>query len=365
MRAVVFTDPDLPVELLDVDLAAPGPTEVLVDVVAAGVCHSDLHVRQGDWALPVPLVMGHEGSGIIREIGADVTGLAVGDHVVLSWIAPCGTCRQCLAGRPARCEIAADVVAPGGVLNDGTSRLSMAGRPLHHYLGVSSFAEQAVVPAAGAIKVRPDAPLDLLCLVGCAVATGVGAVRNTAAVPPGATVAVIGCGGVGLSVVQGARLAGAQRIVAIDVNADKLDLASALGATDTLVAGPGGVAAAMEELIPGGVDFCFDAIGRTSTTEQAIALLGIGGAAVLVGIPRAGARAAFEPQLLVDRDQRILGSNYGGTRPAVDIPAIVDAVMSGDILLEPMVSARRPLHEADAALRDLAGGAALRQLLVP
>ena len=365
MRAVVFTDPARPVEILEVELAPPGPAEVRVDIAAAGVCHSDLHVRQGDWELPLPLVMGHEGSGIVSEIGSAVSDLAVGDHVVLSWVAPCGRCRQCLAGRAVRCEVAADVVAPGGVLNDGTSRLSVEGRPLHHYLGVSSFAEQAVVPASGAVKVRPDAPLEVICLVGCAIATGIGAVVNTAAVPAGATVAVIGCGGVGLSVVQGARLAGAARIVAIDVRRDKLDLAVQLGATDTIDAAGGGTVDALRDLLPDGVDFCFDAIGRTSTTEQAIQVLGLGGAAVIVGIPPAGARASFEPQLLVDRDQRILGSNYGGVRPSVDIPRIVDAYMDGRIAIDPMISARLRLEDAEQALRDLAGGAALRQLLIP
>ena len=365
MRAVVFSDPTVPVEVMDVDLAPPGPDEVLVDIAAAGVCHSDLHVRRGDWSLPVPLVMGHEGSGTVREIGPGVTDLAVGDHVVLSWIAPCGRCRQCLAGRAARCEVAADVVAPGGVLNDGTGRLRVGDRQLHHYLGVSSFAEQAVVPATGAVKISKDAPLDVMCLVGCAVATGIGAVRNTAQVPPGATVAVIGCGGVGLSAVQGARMAGAERIIAIDINADKLDLAVTLGATDTVDAAGGDTVETVLDLVRGGLDFCFDAIGRTTTTEQAIQLLGIGGAAVIVGIPPAGARARFEPQTLVDRDQRILGSNYGGISPAVDIPRIVEDYLEGRILIDPMISARRGLDEAEAALADLAAGTALRQLLIP
>ena len=365
MRAVVFTESDRTVELLDVELAAPGPDEVLVDIAAAGVCHSDLHIRNGDWALPVPLVMGHEGSGVVSEIGSGVKDLAVGDHVVLSWVAPCGSCRQCRAGRPVRCEVAANVVAPGGVLNDGTTRLSLGGKPLHHYLGVSSFAEQAVVPAAGAVKVREDAPLDVICLVGCAIATGIGAVRNTAQVKAGATVAVIGCGGVGLSVVQGARLAQAERIIAIDVNPDKLALAKTFGATDAVNASEGPSVDAVLALLAHGVDFCFDAIGKTRTTEQAIELLGIGGAAVIVGIPPAGAQARFEPQTLVDRDQRILGSNYGGVNPAVDIPQIVDAYMAGDVLIEPMISARRPLREAEAALQNLATGQALRQLLIP
>lgn len=179
MRAVVFREPSRPVEVEDVDLAPPGRGEVRVRIAAAGVCHSDLHVRDGDWQLPVPLVLGHEGSGTVIETGPDAAGLQVGDHVVLSWVAPCGTCRACRLGRPVRCEVASNIVARGGVLNDGTSRLSIGGAPAHHYLGVSAFAEEAVVPAAGAIKVSDDAPLDVISLVGCAVATGVGAVTNT------------------------------------------------------------------------------------------------------------------------------------------------------------------------------------------
>lgn len=365
MRAVVFEDPASQVKVVEVDLAPPGPQEVTVAIAAAGVCHSDLHVRRGDWELPLPLVMGHEGSGTIVETGSEVADLSVGDHVVLSWVAPCGNCRYCRAGREARCEVAANVVALGGGLNDGTSRLSVDGRKLHHYLGVSSFAERAVVPAAGAIKIRQDAPLDLMCLVGCAIATGIGAVRNTAEVTTGSSVAVIGCGGVGLSVVQGARLAGASRIVAIDVRADKLELARKLGATDVLDAGISDPVDALFHLLADGVDYCFDAIGKTITTQQSIRMLGLGGAAVIVGIPPAGAAASFEPQLLVDRDQRILGSNYGAARPAIDIPRIVDEYMNGDILIEEMISARQPLEDADQALEDLAGGAALRQLLIP
>jgi len=365
MRAVVFTSPQRPVELVDVELAPPGPGEVMVRIAAGGVCHSDLHVRRGEWPVPVPLVMGHEGSGVVTELGPDVSGLAVGDHVVLSWVAPCGRCRHCLAGHEARCQLVATVVAPGGVLYDGTSRLSRGGSVVHHYLGVSSFAEYAVVPASGAVKIRPDAPLDLVALVGCAVATGVGAVTNTAAVPPGATVAVIGCGGVGLSVVQGARLAGAARIVAIDVRPEKTALARTLGATDELDAAVTDPVAALADLLPDGVDFAFDAIGKTSTTEQAIRMLGLGGAAVVVGLPPSGAKASFEPLVLAEADQRILGSNYGSVRPAVDIPALVDRFMDGDLLLEQLVSARRPLAQAREALDELESGVALRTLLIP
>jgi S-(hydroxymethyl)glutathione dehydrogenase/alcohol dehydrogenase len=236
---------------------------------------------------------------------------------------------------------------------------------VHHYLGVSSFAEQVVVPASGAIKVRDDAPLDTIALVGCAVATGVGAVVNTAAVEPGSVVAVIGCGGVGLSVVMGARLAGAGRIIAMDLRAPKLALARKLGATDVIDVSAADAVTALHGLVPEGADYAFDAIGLTRTTEQAIAMLGLGGAAVVVGLPPAGARASFEPLTLAEADQRILGSNYGSIRPAVDIPALVDRYLDGELNLDALVSSRRPLAEASASLDDLEAGHALRTLLIP
>jgi len=365
MKAVVFRSPGAPLEYIDVDLAAPKAGEVRVKIAAAGVCHSDLHVKRGEWDAPAPLVMGHEGSGVVVELGDGVTSLSVGDHVVLSWVPPCGECRYCRAGHEARCQKVATVVAPHGVLFDGTSRLSIDGEPIHHYLGVSSFAEEVVVPASGAVKVRDDAPLDVVALVGCAVATGVGAVLNTAAVEPGSTVVVIGCGGVGLNVVQGAKLAGAERIIAIDVNAAKTALAAQFGATDSIDASQTDAVAALYELLPDGVDYAFDAIGRTSTTEQAIQMLGLGGAAVIVGLPPTGARASFEPLVLAEADQRILGSNYGSVRPSIDIPALVDRYMDGQLKLDPLVSGRRPLAEAAEAFDDLEFGGALRTLLIP
>jgi S-(hydroxymethyl)glutathione dehydrogenase / alcohol dehydrogenase len=365
VRAAVFTGPGTPVEVTDVELAPPGPAEVRVRIAAAGVCHSDLHVRRGEWQPPVPLVMGHEGAGVVTATGPGVSDLAEGDHVVLSWVAPCGQCRYCRAGREARCQVAATIVAPGGTMPDGTTRLSRHGETVYHYLGVSSFAEEAVVPASGAIKVRDDAPLEVIALVGCAVATGVGAVTNTAAVEPGAQVAVIGCGGVGLSVVQGARLAGAGRIVAMDLRPAKLALAATLGATDVIDVSQADAVQALRDLIPDGADYAFDAIGLTSTTEQAIAMLGLGGAAVVVGLPPAGARASFEPLVLAEADQRILGSNYGSVRPAIDIPALVDRYLDGQLKLDEMVSARRPLEAAQASLADLEAGHALRTLLIP
>lgn len=365
VRAVVLSGEERRVELTEVELAAPRAGEVEVEIAAAGVCGSDLHVVRGEWDVPTPVVMGHEGAGVVSAVGPGVDDLAVGDHVVLSWVPQCGACRQCRAGRPWQCERVAEVVAPGGVLLDGTSRWSAPdGGCVHHYLGVSSFAERVVVPASGAIRIRDDAPLDVVAVVGCAVATGVGAVLNTAAVPAGATVAVIGCGGVGLSVVQGARLAGAARIVAIDLQEDKLDVARRVGATDALVAGED-VVARLRDLLGDGVDFCFDAIGRIATTEQAIAALAIGGAVVIVGLPPAGMTARFDPLALAEANQRILGSNYGSVDPRRDIPWLVDRFMSGDLDLDVLVSHRRPLAEAAEALEDLGAGRSLRTLLLP
>jgi S-(hydroxymethyl)glutathione dehydrogenase/alcohol dehydrogenase len=364
VKATVFDG--VSVEIADILLAPPGPGEVLVDIAAAGVCHSDLHVMRREWKVPLPLVMGHEGSGVVAAIGEGVTTLKVGDHVVLSWVPNCGKCRYCLLGRPAQCQLVAEVVASQGLLYDKTSSLSRNGKMIHHYLGVSSFAEQAVVPESGAIKVRSDAPLDLIAIIGCAIATGVGAVRNTAKMPRGATTAVIGCGGVGLAVIQGARLEGASVIVAVDISEQKLEIAKKLGATHTLLVTPSiDVPNTLKEIVPAGLDYIFDAIGKIQTTEQSIQALGLGGSAVIVGLPQMGQSARFDPLSLAEADQRILGCNYGSSIPTRDIPRLVDELMQGDLDLESMISARRPLGEAESALKDLAAGTALRQLLLP
>ncbi|WKG04006.1 Zn-dependent alcohol dehydrogenase [Mycolicibacterium sp. HK-90] len=374
MRAAVWHGAEAPVTIEDVTLDAPGPNEVRVKIAAAGVCHSDLHIIRQDWGgIAAPMVLGHEGSGTVTEVGRDVTDLSPGDHVVLSWIAPCNACNACHDGRPTQCLTHANTVSAGGVLHDGTSRLHRQnGGTLFHYSGVSSFAEDVVVPASGAIKVRDDAPLEIIALVGCAVATGVGSVLNVAQVRPGSTVLIVGCGGVGLNVAQGARIAGAKTIVAIDVVKEKTQRALELGATHALVApmdgdhqSQAGLMSQIRRLLPNGADYAFDAIGGKQTAEQCLNALAVGGAAVMVGIPKSGLTAEFEPQKLVDLDQRIIGANYGGIVPAVDIPRLVDLYMDGTLLLDPLVSHRRPLDEAADALNDLQAGTALRQLLIP
>ena len=365
VRAAILRVAGEAVEMADVVLDEPRAGEVEVAITAAGVCGSDLHVVAGDWDVPMPVVLGHEGAGVVTRVGTGVADLAPGDHVVLSWVPQCGRCRQCEAGRPWQCELVATVVAPGGVLHDGTSRWHDAdGGDLHHYLGVSSFAERVVVPRSGAVRIRDDAPLDVVAVVGCAVATGVGAVQHTAQVPAGATVAVIGCGGVGLSCIQGARLAGAAQVVACDISPGKLGVARRVGATDTVDASAGDAVAGLRDAAPDGLDYVFDAIGRIETTEQAIAAIGLGGAAVIVGLPPTGSKARFEPLALAEANQRILGSNYGSVDPQRDIPRLVDLYMEGELDLDSLISGRRPLEEAVAALDDLAAGRSLRTLLV-
>lgn len=364
VRAVVFDNIVDGPTLTELTLAAPGPEEVEVEIVAAGVCGSDYHVVAGEWDVPHPLVLGHEGAGIVTAVGPDVTTVEVGDHVVLTWAPRCNRCRQCRAGRPWQCLGVVELIEPSGLLYDGTTRWSIGGEQVYHYSAVSSFAERVVVPQWGAVPIRKDAPLDVAALLSCGVATGVGAVTNTANVPKGASVAVIGCGGVGLSIIQGARLVGADPIVAVDVNPDKLTAARQLGATHALHVADRDALVDLLDIAPGGFDYVFDAIGRISTIEQMIKALGIGGTCVLVGIPSNEATASFDPRILSSGSRRILGSHYGSIDAHLDIPRLVDLWMEGRLDLDTLVSKRRPLAEVHAAFNDLRSGDALRTLLV-
>jgi S-(hydroxymethyl)glutathione dehydrogenase/alcohol dehydrogenase len=363
MKAAVLWEPRTRVEILDIELAAPKAGEVLVRIAACGVCASDLHVVDGDLPEPLPIVLGHEASGVVVETGPGVERLAEGDHVVLALVPSCGECPSCRQGRPTFCELFGQC-ASDGVLADGTSRLSVHGTTLHHFNSVSSFAEYAVVPASAAIPVRRDVPLDAAALVSCAVITGFGAVTNTAGVEEGATVAVWGCGGVGLNVVQAARLAGAGRIVAVDTRAEKLDLARRLGATDLLEAGAGvDAATAVRDLLAGGADYAFEAIGRAETINEAWAAVRAGGTVVVLGLMPKGSRLTIDPWGFIN-EKTLKGCFLGTPQIERDIPRLVELVHEGKLELEGLVSRRISLEELPEAFGRLRAGDAVRQLVV-
>jgi S-(hydroxymethyl)glutathione dehydrogenase/alcohol dehydrogenase len=362
MRAAVLAARGAPLQIEDLRLENPKAGEVRIDLVAAGVCHSDWHVIKGDWNHRTPIVLGHEGAGVVTEVGEGVTNVAVGDHVIVSWMPACGACRQCVAGRPWLCEAAIEAVETDAMF-DGTTRLSRQnGEAVYQYLCSGVFAEEAVVPAAGAVMIRDDAPLQDVAIIGCAVATGFGAVLNSARVEWGSTMAVIGCGAVGMSAILGGRQAGALRIIAVDIKPAKLDIARRLGATDVVDASAADPVAAVKELC-GGVDYAFECIGLGPTCEQAADMLAIRGTAVIVGQPRVNTRPAYDALLLSFYEQRIIGSNYGSMRPAIDFPKLVDLYMKGDLPVDELITSRRPLADIQQAFDDLAAGRVVRTVL--
>ena len=366
MRAVVIEEPGRPVAVEELELEAPRPGEVLVRITASGICHSDLHVRDAEWPRPGPFVMGHEGAGIVEAVGAGVTTPRVGDPVVLTWYYPCRACRHCLAGREWLCSGSGSL---RHLAADGTSRVRRpGGAPVRSYLAIGTMSERVVVPASAAIPVPAAVDPAAACLIGCCVATGVGAVTKTAAVEPGASVVVIGLGGVGLSVVMGAALAGAGRIVAVDRVPAKLELARALGATDAVLAGDGDPAPAIRAAAgDGGPDYAFEAIGLPATVELAIGLLPPGGTAVLVGMTPFGVRASFEVFPFVDGARRILGSNYGYAVAAEDFPRYAELHLAGRLPIDRLVDARIPLttEAVEDAFARMRRGEGLRRVIVP
>jgi len=342
VRAAVFDGPGS-VSVEELELEAPRAREVLVRLGASGVCHSDLHVVDGEWPRPSPVVMGHEGAGVVEAVGEGVRGVEVGDHVVLSWFYACGRCAHCLAGRAWACS---GTRAGQCVMDDGTTRFRRpgSGEDVFTYLAVGSMAERSVVPEAAAIPVPREVPWDVAALIGCAVTTGVGAVVNTAQVEAGASIVVVGCGGVGLSVVMGAALVGANPIVAVDVSEEKLALAQEVGATHAV--------RSTEEaagLVVGGADYAFEAIGLVETVEAVPSLLRSGGVGVLVGLTAAGVRASFDVYAFVDAGKTLVGSIYGGAVPALDFPRIAELYLAGKLPLDRLVSHRIGLDEVEEA----------------
>ncbi len=368
IRAAVLDRPGVPVRIEALELDPPGPGEVRVRMAAAGVCHSDLHVRDGEWEREGPIVLGHEGSAVVEALGDGVAatfpGLRPGVLVALAWLIPCGQCRACRAGRVWICSASPSYThrMPSG--HAATHRPAGGGDVLT-YCAIGTFADRQNVPAAAAIPVPDGTPPEVAALIGCCVTTGVGAVTKTAVVQPGSSVVVIGLGGVGLSCVMGAVLAGAGRIVAVDRVPAKLDLARAVGATDGILAGPDGAEtlAAIRDATDGGPDTCFEAIGLPATIETAIACLPTGGTAVLVGMTPFGVRASFEPFPFVDGGRRILGSNYGSADPAVDFPRYAALHLAGRLPAERLVTGRIDLDGIEDAFAAMRRGEGVRSIV--
>lgn len=364
IRAAVLRTAGEAAAIEELTLAEPRAGEVRVRILASGVCHSDLHVRDGDWPRPTPIAMGHEGAGVVETVGPGVRSLSVGQPVALSWLVPCGVCRSCRGGRVWACL---DSPSFRHRMPDGATVLAGSdGEPVLSYCGIGTMAEATVVPEAAAVALPDGVDPAVAALIGCCVATGVGAVLKTAAVPPGASVAVIGLGGVGLSCVMGAALAGASRIVALDRVEAKLDAARTVGATDGLVATDDREATmeALRDLTDGGPDYVFEAIGRVATVELAIECLPLGGTAVLVGLTPFEARAAFGVYPLVDGSRRILGSNYGFAEPAIDFPRYADLHLAGRLPADRLIDRRIGLDDLEGAFQRLRAGEGLRQVVV-
>jgi S-(hydroxymethyl)glutathione dehydrogenase/alcohol dehydrogenase len=362
MKAAILGGVGERLSIAAVELDGPRSGEVLVKVAASGLCASDLNAIDGKRTLvPFAAVLGHEAAGVVVETGPGVTSVVPGDHVVMSIVPSCGQCSYCRDGRPNYCLVAGDAMA-GGNLFDGTSRLSAGGARLNHFLTVSSFAEYAVVPVSGTVKIRPDMPLDRAALISCAVLTGFGATHNTVQVTPGSRVAVIGCGGVGLNSIQGARIAGAARIVAVDVTAEKLELAAKVGATDLVNAREVDPVAAIKELT-GGVDFSFEALGREETIQQAFLSLDVGGRAVLVGLMRKGSTLTIDSGPFVN-EVSIQGCYFGSSHLQQDVTQLVDRYMNGELLLDEIISQRIGLEGLNDAFDQLRAGEGARSVLV-
>ncbi|MEV3990490.1 Zn-dependent alcohol dehydrogenase [Streptomyces sp. NPDC049837] len=347
MRGVLF-DGERARVVDDLVVRDPGPGEVLVGIAAAGLCHSDLSVIDGTIPFPVPVVLGHEGAGIVEAVGAGVTHVAPGDHVALSTLANCGTCPDCDRGRPTMCRRA--IGRPG-------TPFARDGRPVYQFASNSAFARRTVVKAVQAVRIPEDVPLRSAALIGCAVLTGVGAVLNRAKVGRGDSVVVIGTGGIGLNVLQGARLAGASVIVAVDVRADKEAVARRFGATHFL----GGVDA-VREVLPGGADHVFECVGHTGLVRQAVDLLDRHGQAVLLGMTAPDAEAAFPPAAMF-LDKSILGCRYGSSRPQHDIPLYADLYRRGELLLDELVTETYPVEDFAKAADDAHHGRVARAVL--
>ncbi len=364
-RAAVAFEAKKPLEIVELDLEGPKAGEVLVEIMASGICHTDAYTLDGlDSEGLFPSVLGHEGCGVVREVGAGVTSVAVGDHVIPLYTPECRQCKSCLSGKTNLCT-AIRATQGKGLMPDGTTRFSYKGQPIYHYMGCSTFSNFTVLPEIAVAKIRPDAPFDTSCYIGCGVTTGVGAVVNTAKVEPGATVIVFGLGGIGLNVIQGAKLAGAARIVGVDLNPAREEWGRRFGMTDFV--NPKDVGDVVQHLIAmtdGGGDYTFDCTGNTVVMRQALEAAHRGwGESIVIGVAEAGKEIATRPfQLVTGRVWK--GTAFGGARGRTDVPKIVDWYMNGMIEIDPMITHRLTLEEINKGFDLMHAGESIRSVVV-
>lgn len=358
MKAAVLREVKKPLVIEDVQINKPGPHEVLIRTAAAGLCHSDLHFIEGSYPYPLPAVLGHESAGVVEAVGSEVRTVQKGDHVVTCLSAFCGHCEHCLTGHMSRCVSPDTKRGP-----QDEPRLKQAAGPMNQYLNLSSFAEMMLVHEHACVKIRKDMPLDRAALIGCGVMTGVGAVMHTSNVRPGETVAVIGCGGIGLAAINGAAIAGAGRIIAIDVIGSKLNLAKEFGATDVVNAKDGDPVKQVVEMTGGGVHHAFECIGLKQTAEQSFAMTGRGGTANIIGMIPVGVNIEL-PGVAFLGEKRIQGSLMGSNRFPVDMPRLVDFYLAGKLKLDEMISRRIKLEQVNEGFEDMKRGEIARSVIV-
>lgn len=363
IQAAVLRQPETPFTVETLDLAPPAAGEVLVRVVAAGVCHSDWHLVTGATRHVMPVVPGHEGAGVVVAVGPGVNHVAVGDHVALNWAPSCGHCYYCLNDRPSLCRTYGEYIW-GGMMMDGTTRLSQNGAPVYHFSALSCFADHTVVPEVCCVPLDPSVPLTVAALIGCAVTTGVGAVLNTARVKPGSSVVIYGAGGVGLSIIMGAKLAGASCIVAVDTHEAKGEIAKSVGATDFLLAGPETVGAIRAMTDGRGADYVFEAIGLPSVQEDCLRAARPGGVVILAGLAPMGSQTNLPGALITRLEKTVVGSYYGSANPARDFPLYADLYRRGLLDLERLIARSYPLERINEAYAEMLGGGIARGVIV-
>ncbi|MBB3763069.1 S-(hydroxymethyl)glutathione dehydrogenase/class III alcohol dehydrogenase [Sphingomicrobium lutaoense] len=363
-RAAVAFEAKKPLEIVEVDVEGPKDGEVLVEIMATGICHTDAYTLDGlDSEGIFPSILGHEGAGIVREVGAGVTSVKPDDHVIPLYTPECRQCKMCLSGKTNLCSAIRETQGKG-LMPDGTSRFSYKGETIHHYMGCSTFSNFTVLPEIAVAKIREDAPFKTSCYIGCGVTTGVGAVVNTAQVRPGDNVVVFGLGGIGLNVIQGARMAGADRIVGVDINPDKAEWGEKFGMTDFIDARDGGVVEKIVNMLDGGADYSFDCTGNTEVMRQALECCHKGwGTSIIIGVAEAGKEIATRPfQLVTGRNWR--GTAFGGAKGRTDVPRIVDWYMDGKIEIDPMITHVLDLEDINRGFDLMHEGKSIRSVVL-